>query len=176
MCPFFGPFSEIKENQLPLVKDVIKYVLFTQNDLKTKFNGRNPTNYEVFLIVSTKVQKIWESASIPVVSRNRIIQIIKIHYEKYLTLKRYPNSKKNSSYNNKLKDFITLSSTELYDIASCKCNSFDNCRCDKDSKVPVKERLFLLDQRSERKMVIGTVDKLETVKIEKRLARKERDK
>lgn len=45
-----------------------------------------------------------------------------------------------------------------------------------DSKVPVKERLFLLDQRSERKMVIGNVDKLETVKIEKRLDRKERDK
>lgn len=82
LCPLFGPFSEIKENQLPLVKDVIKYILFTQNDLKTKFNGRNPTNSEVFLIVSTKVQKIWESASIPVVSRNRIIQIIKIHFEK----------------------------------------------------------------------------------------------
>lgn len=94
LCPFFGTSSKIKENQLPLVKDVIKYVLFTQNYLKKKIVGRNPTNSEVFLIVSTKVQKIWESVSIPVVSRNRIIQIIKIHFEKYLTLKRYPNSKK----------------------------------------------------------------------------------
>ena len=59
----------------------------------------------------------------------------------------------------------------LFDIAACRCVDFDNCSCPRESKVPSLERKFLLDQRSERKMVIGSLDKAETSKLAKRSER-----
>lgn len=60
---------------------------------------------------------------------------------------------------------------KVFDVAACKCTSFESCLCLKPNKVPFNERSFLLDQRTERKMVISGVDKKETVKLMKRQQR-----
>lgn len=62
----------------------------------------------------------------------------------------------------------------LFDICSCKCTNLECCDCPKDQRVPKIEREFLIDQRTQRRMVIGTVDKPTTKLLEKRLERTER--
>ena len=65
-------------------------------------------------------------------------------------------------------------SKKLFDFAHCKCDSFDSCTCHKDIKVPIIERSFLLDQRSDRKLYIGPQDLKQSSKLQKREARKRR--
>ena len=46
----------------------------------------------------------------------------------------------------------------LFDICPCKHISRDVCDCPASQKVPQREFLFLLDQRTDRKMIIFDVD------------------
>ncbi|ESO04220.1 hypothetical protein HELRODRAFT_172570 [Helobdella robusta] len=161
ICDILGPYDELNERQLPTIGDVIKFILFVKNDLKLKCNGKD---------LSKKIQNIWIKASIPIVSNDRVLQLLKSYFEKYLTLKRYPKSKRHDSFEKKLKCFSDLSK-RLFDVASCKCVLFEACVCLKNKKVPVNERQFLIDQRNERKMAIGGIDKQETVRLRKRQAR-----
>ena len=48
------------------------------------------------------------------------------------------------------------------------------CNCRKETKVPSRERDFLIDQRTTRKMQIAGVDKLVTGMMNRRKAREER--
>ncbi|ESN99729.1 hypothetical protein HELRODRAFT_176489 [Helobdella robusta] len=164
-----GPYDELNERQLPTIGDVIKFILFVRNDLKLKCNGKDPFNLNIYSVVSKKIQNIWIKAFIPIVSNDRVLQLLKSYFEKYLTLKRYPKSKRHDSFEKKLKCFSDLSK-RLFDVASCKC-VFEACVCLKNKKVPVNERQFLIDQRNERKMAIGGIDKQETVRLRKRQAR-----
>ncbi len=59
----------------------------------------------------------------------------------------------------------------LFDICSCKCEE-GCCSCPRDKKIPEKERAFVKDQRSVRKMFIGQEDKEETTRIQQKLERK----
>lgn len=169
-CAILGPYEELGDRQLPTIKDVIKYILFVKHDLKLKYNGKDPSNSDTFAIVSEKICDIWTKASIPIVTKERIIQLQKQHFEKYLHLKRYPKNKRSDSYENKLKCFSVLSE-KLFDVAACKCTSFKFCSCLKPKKVPINERNFMLDQRNDRKMAIGGIDKKETTRLMKRQQR-----
>ena len=51
------------------------------------------------------------------------------------------------------------------------CNNFEKCACSKDSKVPVIEREFLVDQRKVRRMIIGSIDKETAAKTVKKAER-----
>ena len=73
-------------------------------------------------------------------------------------------------YDKKFKAFVENTLT-LFDIAKCKCMDND-CACPRECKVPSKEREFLADQRSNRKMMISTVDRKESRALEKREIRK----
>ena len=61
----------------------------------------------------------------------------------------------------KLSAISAANGLTLFDIviAACHCDQFDDCACPRQLKVPVLEREFLKDQRSARKMFIGSVDK-----------------
>ncbi|GBM76898.1 hypothetical protein AVEN_153128-1 [Araneus ventricosus] len=63
-----------------------------------------------------------------------------------------------------------------FDISFCKCTNFDTCKYQKDMKIPLAERLFIKDQRLERKMVIGGVDVIVTKKREKGKRKQMEDK
>jgi len=169
-CAILGPYKELDDRQLPTISDVIKFILFVKNDLKLKYNGKDPSNSDIYAIVSEEINNIWTKASIPIVTKERVIQMLKSYFEKYSNLKRYPKSKRNDSFENKLKCFLK-SSEKLFDVAACKCTSFESCSCLKPKKVPVSERSFLLDQRNDRKMVISGVDKKETARLMKRQQR-----
>lgn len=61
----------------------------------------------------------------------------------------------------------------LFDIACCKCKSFEECRRDLLGKVPQLERSFLTDQRTKR--AIGPVDRIIAEKLKKKSARKSQE-
>ena len=68
---------------------------------------------------------------------------------------------------------------KLFDICPCKCLNKgilerDKCRC--TVKVPQIEWQFWCDQKSDRKMVIGSIDEEVTAMLEKRHARQERER
>ena len=49
------------------------------------------------------------------------------------------------------------------------------CTCEKNRRVPKREIAFLIDQRTERKMIIGSIDLVTTKRENDRIERKERD-
>lgn len=60
--------------------------------------------------------------------------------------------------------------------ATCgKCDSFKNCSCSKDKRVPLLEQAFLEDPRSTRKMAIGNIDQIQLKKNIQRAVRKYHD-
>ena len=61
----------------------------------------------------------------------------------------------NTSKKPKSVDFLH----QLFDICSCKCVSRLTCTCVKENKVNPREWDFLADQRGDREMVIGNIDK-----------------
>ncbi|ESN92992.1 hypothetical protein HELRODRAFT_165142 [Helobdella robusta] len=70
--------------------------------------------------------------------------------------------------------FREVSEKTLFDISACKCGEdFDNCFC--KNKVPKRERDFLTDQRTVRKMIIGNTDKKISQSLQKSLARKAKE-
>ncbi|GBP46965.1 hypothetical protein EVAR_30997_1 [Eumeta japonica] len=62
------------------------------------------------------------------------------------------------------------SESKLLDIATCKCESREVCKC--TIKVPIAEETFLKDQRNERKIYIGSVDEVSTKSICRKETRK----
>ena len=51
----------------------------------------------------------------------------------------------------------------LFDLSTCTCLDFERCTCKPKNRVPLAERDFLCDQRSDRRMVIAELDKAATI-------------
>lgn len=74
-------------------------------------------------------------------------------------MKSYTSTRKNNaSFLAKVEKFRRSNEEELFDIATCRCVDYDKCKCIKEDKIPVEERKFLIDQKHERRIVIGGVD------------------
>lgn len=93
-CPIFGTPSELSSSVLPTVSDIIKYILYVRHDLQEQNSGKQPSITEVHAVVCRGIEKIWASASIPIVSSKRIKDLMKRYYDEYLKLIRYPKQKR----------------------------------------------------------------------------------
>src|ERR1700690_903023 len=62
---------------------------------------------------------------------------------------------------------VKQESLTLCGIAACYCRDVSNCTCPRELKVPKLEREFLQDQKSERIVVFGSLDRGTTCKLEK---------
>jgi len=105
----------------------------------------------------------------------RIVQLIRFHHDNYVKIVQYPLLKRTVAYDAKVARFREESRSSLFDIAACKCTDFSLCSCDKTKKVPIPERVFLTDQRTVRKMMIGPVDIPSTNALIKKGLRKGRE-
>ncbi len=129
-CPVFGAPCELPETQLPTYYDVMKYYLWVRYDLKPDITAKDPTVEEISVIVAGKVVEIWNKASIPTVINKRVLQMIRAYHDKYRNLmKSYKGRKTNEKYVKKLEEF-KLESEKLFDISSCKCHSWESCKCE----------------------------------------------
>lgn len=102
-------------------------------------------------------------------SFKRVLQLIRSYHAKYRRLlKPYKSRLTNKKYQDKITVFVTESQS-LFDICSCKCKLISSeCTFSKDSRVPKEQVSFLIDQRTTRKIMIGGVDFVATVKTMKK--------
>jgi hypothetical protein len=159
-CPVFGAPKDLADTVLPTNGDILKYYLWVKHDLHLI----RPRDAVAIISekVANKIEELWQRASIPVVSHARILQLIRANHEKYRKLlKPFKGRQKDPSYKRKLQVFREEESVKLFDIAACKCGIENkSCSCLKSEKVPVAEQVFLSDQRTERMMMITSVDQI----------------
>lgn len=169
VCEIFGVAVELKLNVLPTYADIMKAYLWLRIKQKETNNGKDPSISEVSKELINILKNIWHRASLPVVSDQQILRIIKNYNDKYKSLKKNINA----AYNKKCLEKLNLfkkASQKLFDISACKCKNFAKCQC--TNKVPKSEREFLIDQRTNRKMFIGNLDTRATKCFQRRLERK----
>lgn len=152
----FGICAEFSQNQLPTKLDVIKNILFYKIDNGEKF----ASNKEFIKRTAERVKTVWCKTGIPIVEDTSIERCLTKIYEKYMLLKKKKNYK---CYESEVESLKTEMKS-LFDICKCKCEK--KCDCSYDSKVPKTEVQFLVDQRSERRMFLGTIDPNATRKAE----------
>lgn len=165
-CPVFGSGSDLPLNVLPTCEDVLRCVLWVHHSKKQQFKD----TYEE---ISVKLEDIWNRASIPIIDHRSITRRSRTYYNKYYSLvNKSSKSRKNiTAYRQKFQHFKEKNPF-LFDIATCRCTSFDLCSCEKKRKIPIKEQKFLLNQRTDRKMMIGGLDRDATKKTMNLLTRK----
>lgn len=173
-CPVFGIYPyDLTESQLPSYQDVLLCYQFERFRIgRLRGDNYEPRSKEVSEIVAKKIEKNFKKSSIPIVSHTRVLQMLTTYHKKFLTLKKM-FLRNQIGLRSKRDEFVS-SAAELFDIAACKCISFSSCNCQKESKVPIIEQPFLLDQRTRRIGRIGSVDLPETKKITKRNELKEK--
>jgi hypothetical protein len=159
-CPVFGSPSELSGNVLPTFGDIMKFYVWTKNNLKISSETKEPTVAEISEVVAVRIEEIWMKASIPVVSHTRVLQLLRAYHDKYMKLlKPLKERQKQEKYKERLKSFKEEGQCKLFDIAACKCELV-KCTCAKVRKVPVNEHTFLIDQRTTRLMFISSaIDK-----------------
>lgn len=122
-------------------------------------------------IVALEVEKVWKRASVPTVSHQQVISLIKSHNDKIKALKKIPLSREDTE--EKRKTFQAEFNSRFFDIAACKCSDFSTCKC--KIKIPTNERVFLVDQRTNRMMSIGPIDMASTMKETRKFERKSKE-
>lgn len=170
LCPIFGQGSDFNNRVLPTFYDVMKCCIDVRDKRMPHANSKEATVHEISQIVVHKVEDIWRRASIPIVSTNRAMKILKDYHKKYMNLKK--SSHRKQSFQIKIDLFVNEATKKLFDIAACKCVDFTICACQKSHKVPKIEQTFLTDQRTTRKMAISNVDKKMTHTLTRREERK----
>lgn len=156
-CPVYGIGSELTSRQLPTVQEVMQYYSFLKTQLPKTTKSR-----EIVVQVSTDITDIWIKSGIPTVSMRRVQQKVESLHDTLRTILKRKGEAKVSAVLLAKQDSLSL-----FDIAACHCLDFSSCTCPRKSKVPELERQFLLDQRNERNMVIGPLDKETTSKLTK---------
>lgn len=154
-CPVYGIANELETKQLPNIREVMQHFSFIQTQFPT-----NIKTSDIAIKVATNVLEIWNKASIPTVSAKRVQQKIESLRKALRVILKRKGEAKNTAFS-----LAWQESSNLFDIAECQCLEYNNCACPRDAKVPTLEREFLLDQRNERKMVIGCLDKETTNKL-----------
>ena len=81
-CLIFDDPCELDDSQLPSCGALMKYYLFVRNDMKND-TGRDLPIFYISREVAEKVQAIYNKASIPCVTKKRIIAKIKEYHKKY---------------------------------------------------------------------------------------------
>lgn len=162
---------EIHDNVLPTYENVMRHYYFVRNTLRQEGANYEPASAEIALIVADKVLSIWNKASLPTLLHKSVVKRIIAYNNEIQKLKKHAQ-RMDETYLKKIEQF-RMDSQRIFDICSCNCKCFSTCKCSSvKKKVPVKERDFLIDQRTNRKMRIGGLDVKTTSILNKRLARK----
>lgn len=173
-CPIFGVSKRIQKSQLPTISTVLQWYQIKR--YQKKVGALQPSGQAIVKELAAEVIAIWATASIPIVSVQEVIRKIGNAHETYTDMvKQWRQCDDQGNANEvmmKVSDYRDEQEAKLLDIASCKCEQFENCRCLPNRRVPVAEREFLIDQRSSRMMHIdNTIDRKATQKNERRLQR-----
>lgn len=172
--PVFDEPTVLCEAVLPCYGDAMRYFLYIQNDVAGTGEGKNKTVTEIIKIVVEKTQQIWKKASLPFISDQQCLALLKRYHQQFMNIKK-SLKKTSDAAKNKLQKFRDEANTKLFDISKCKCTDFSLCICERSNKVPKMEQAFLIDQRTTRLMFIGQVDAKTSRILQQKQKRKSRD-
>jgi hypothetical protein len=107
---------------------VIKYYNLTQKQLKVEGNMKDPSFSDISEIIVWKLISIWNSASIPTISKTGANQVLKAKvdmYKKHIYKTKKENKKvnKNEGVYQDLVNEMRQEYQELFDKAACKCST-----------------------------------------------------
>jgi hypothetical protein len=163
----FGIPQPLPTNQLPTSADV-----FRAYDYCLKF-GSTSSLHERSSVVAEEVKQVYSSASIPTIEFDSIVKRVKRLVDKVKELGKYAKSKKLcTTYQTSVANFHSI-----FDVCTCSCfekgvRERSECVCPLQQKIPLLEWDFWIDQKTERRMFIGNVDKQATAMIQIKEARK----
>lgn len=147
----------------------MQYYLFVKHKLKSEITSKEPSVSSIAEIVAIDIEKVWLKASIPIVSHTRVLQMIKTYHDKYRNILKLAKSRiNNDTFKKKLENFQNESKNSLFDIVACKCVEFSICNCEKSRKLPIIEQVFIIDQRTTRKIVVTSINISTTKKLQKK--------
>ena len=174
-CPIFGSPTDF-DRMLPTKEGVIKCLIYERWRLGSETTGnKEPTFSSTSHFVCEKLQMLYSDASIPTVSKKRVIDMIHAYHKSYIDIKSvYKRIEKTMATKARVEKFKE-ESRFLFEIAACKCSALTDCKCPKESKIPFKEQTFLADQRTKRLMCIGSLDLKETKKLQARAERRTKE-
>lgn len=163
----FGIPQPLPTTQLPTSADV-----FRAYNYCLKF-GSTSSLHKRSSVVAEEVKQVYSSASIPTIEFSSIVKRIERLVEKVKELGKYAGSRKScTTYQAGLANFQTI-----FDVCTCCCfekgvRKRSECICPLEHKISPLEWDFWLDQKTERRMFIGNVDKQATAMIKMKQARK----
>lgn len=168
--PLIGTQFDLPPLQLPTNGDVLRALQFRRKLLNTK-DVLPPVRSFVSSITTSTIE-IWVKASIPQLLKKKSIEnkLLKL-YERYTKALKCVQS----NHSPKVVADFKASLDKLFDICSCQCPRTENmskgkmcCECIPINRVLQEEVEFLFDQRSTRRLVIGsTIDSSTTLKYTK---------
>ena len=135
----------------------MKCYLFQRFQLKRQ-SKKDPSAKLIAKKVSERIKSIWDKAFIPTVTDEHIYQKVIDYHTSYEKLMKSAHQKNAEGFKIRCDNFHQQAQ-HIFDVAYCKCSPDSKYGCIKSKKVPIKEVAFLIDQRNERKMIIGSVDK-----------------
>ncbi|GBN23325.1 hypothetical protein AVEN_212643-1 [Araneus ventricosus] len=100
--------------------------------------------------------------AIPIVTHSRVLQMIHTYHRKYTNFKKSYKRDNTKAFQTKIKSFRQEACTKLFDIAVCKCITFEDCTCERTKKLLQNEHNFLKDQRTTRLLYNGSLEINET--------------
>jgi len=160
-CLVYGCASELPINQLPTIGNVMQFYM----NRKSEHSKTTPAS-KIVNEVATNVIDVWIKAGIPTITLRSTEQKLENLHQKLRTVMKKKGENKETGI-----EELSVNSSNLFDIAACKCSDFDACCCERDKRIPIEERAFITDQRGARRMVIGNIDRKTTTRIKKRKER-----
>ena len=180
--PVFGFPSQFPPNQLPTHGDVLKVIMLYHEQLKESTQGRLKLP-DLCDSVAQDLTEIWKKASLPTLTHKSISRKVKAAYDEA----------RKCEYSGKPYE----DKEKLFEVCACQCPRTScekvDCRdanCQKihiqhnrfqrkcNVNVDDKELPFLFDQRGDRQMTMGGIDKKGSVELqlqnEKDIRREER--
>jgi hypothetical protein len=157
---FGHPLQDLPTSELPTRLDVARHFLF----LKDK---KSSSNKDVIPQLSQALIDVWIRAGIPPQPlKNVKMKLMRLMDDGSEVSKHGISVEKSKKFMDSL--------NELFDIAACQCKDLLTCNCAKELKIPARERDFIVDQRTARRMQIGGVDKAVTEMMNRSSSRKYR--
>jgi len=98
MCPVFGTTHKLFGIVLPTYESVMKSYMWWKHELIPTADTKEPTVAEICERVSVETEKIWQTASIPVISNKRVSQLIRAYHDTYRKLVKPYKGRHNDKY------------------------------------------------------------------------------
>lgn len=151
----FGPPTDLSKIKLPTNEDVIRFYLYEEKIRTMELKSYKCSQKEITKIVGLAVKDLWDKACILTISTQRIEKLILDLIKKYRNLLKCPKTRIFTEVEINKRESFNYFSKGLLDIAKCKCLESELCEC--LEKLSENSRVFLHDQRSNRKMIIDQV-------------------